>query len=558
VKTAGAEMEHPEDLLDRDRTGELTPEESISLKEHLLQCSACQLQRRLDAAPSTEDEILLSRSASQVTDRFVSGEREGRAGAGKPGRRWRASAARVVDWFAMGVAASPKTIGRYAIHERIASGGMASVHLGRLTGAGGFARTVAIKRLHPHLAEEAEFRSTLMDEARLASRIHHPNVVPTLDIISEGDELLVVMEYVRGESLSRLAREENAHGRRVPLPVVSAIVAGALHGLHAAHEATGDGGTPLGIVHRDVSPQNIVVGADGVARVIDFGIAKAAGRLQTTREGVVKGKMGYMAPEQLAARQVTPRTDVYAAGVVLWEVLAGRRLFTGDSDGAIYGQVLAGAREPPSAHTPGLPAALDALVMKALALDPAERFATARSMAEELVRVVPPAFPTEVGAWVHETARDALARQGDLLAGLEAPSAGAGEETRTAATQPSSLTVEAPGRVPAPAGLSRRVRLAVSVGVGIALAAAAAGVTIVARGPLRAPAGPPPAVSVLPPAVSPPAPTSPPAAPTASASTDVPAPAASESASPARSAHPAPKTHAAPRPAGSIRFTTPD
>jgi serine/threonine-protein kinase len=160
----------------------------------------------------------------------------------------------------VGAAAYPQVIGRYAIYDTIASGGMASVHFGRLVGSAGFTRTVAVKRLHAHLAEEPEFLSTMIDEARLAARIHHPNVVPTLDVVAEGGELLVVMEYVRGDSLARLLRTETARKRRIPLPIASAIVAGALHGLHAAHEAKSDRGEPLGIVHRDVSPHNILVG----------------------------------------------------------------------------------------------------------------------------------------------------------------------------------------------------------------------------------------------------------------------------------------------------------
>ena len=149
----------------------------------------------------------------------------------------------------MGGLASPQVIGRYALYGKIASGGMATVHFGRVTGAAGFARTVAVKRLHPHLADDPEFLATMIDEARLAARIHHPNVVPTLDVVAQDGELLVVMEYVRGESLARLLRAESARGRRVPLPVASAIVIGALHGLHAAHQATNDRGVPLGIVH---------------------------------------------------------------------------------------------------------------------------------------------------------------------------------------------------------------------------------------------------------------------------------------------------------------------
>src|SRR5580704_13437939 len=191
--------------------------------------------------------------------------------------------------------------GRYTIYGKIASGGMASVCFGRLLGGEGFARTVAIKRLHPHLAEDPEFRATLIDEARMAARIHHPNVVPTLDVVTADGELMLVMEYVRGESLARLLKIERARSRRVPLHIVSAIGSGSLNGLHAAHEATSDSGEPLGIVHRDVSPQNLLVGVDGLARVIDFGVAKAAGRLQTTSDGAIKGKVAYMAPEQLAA-----------------------------------------------------------------------------------------------------------------------------------------------------------------------------------------------------------------------------------------------------------------
>jgi serine/threonine protein kinase len=322
----------------------------------------------------------------------------------------------------MGAPATPQIIGRYAIHSRIASGGMATVHLGRLLGEGGFSRTVAIKRLHPHLADEPEFLSTMMDEAKLASRIHHPNVVPTLDIVSTGDELLIVMEYVRGESLTRLLRVENAAGRRMPLSIASAVVIGALHGLHAAHEATNDRGEPLGIVHRDVSPQNILVGVDGLARVIDFGVAKAAGRLQTTRDGVVKGKLVYMAPEQVAGHEVTRRVDVYAMGAVFWEMLVGRRRFHADTDAEVYGLVLAGGSDPPSRHAPDIPPALDAFVLKALAVDPSRRFATAKEMAETLLRVVPPAFPTDVGAWVDQTAREALARREALLAEVESGS----------------------------------------------------------------------------------------------------------------------------------------
>jgi len=313
-------------------------------------------------------------------------------------------------------------LGRYAIFDRIAAGGMATVHFGRLEGAAGFTRTVAIKRLHPHLAEDTEFVSMMIDEARLAGRVQHPNVVQTLDVVSLDGELLVVMEYVQGESLARLMRVESAGQRRAPLPIVSAVMIGVLHGLHAAHEAKSDKGVPLGIVHRDVSPQNILVGVDGVARVLDFGVAKAVGRLQTTREGVIKGKLAYMAPEQLSGLATTRAADIYAVGVVLWEALTGRRLFMADGDAELLGKVLSGCPDRPSLYTAELPEAVDALVMRALSRDPAARFATAREMAGALGRAVPPALTTDVGAWVEQTASEVIAKRAAQLAEIESRS----------------------------------------------------------------------------------------------------------------------------------------
>jgi serine/threonine protein kinase len=314
---------------------------------------------------------------------------------------------------------APKVLGRYALFGPIASGGMATVHFGRLIGPVGFARTVAIKRLHPHLASDPEFVTLLLDEARLAGRIRHPNVVSTVDVVAAEGELLIVMEYVEGESLARLARMTRDREQRVPPQLVSAILAGVLHGLHAAHEALGDQGEPLDIVHRDVSPQNIVVGVDGLSRVLDFGVAKAASRLQTTREGQVKGKLAYMAPEQVRGGKVSRRTDVYAAGVVLWEALTGARLFSGDNDGMVLEQVLLGVVDPPSSLVPSLPVALDDLVLRATAHDPAARFATAREMAVALEHACPPALASELGEWVARTAAVSLKERTVRVAAIE-------------------------------------------------------------------------------------------------------------------------------------------
>jgi serine/threonine-protein kinase len=307
---------------------------------------------------------------------------------------------------------------------------MATVHLGRLLGPVGFSRTVAIKRLHAQFASDPEFVSMFLDEARLAARIRHPNVVPTLDVVATGGELFLVMEYVPGESVARLARALRDRQTTFPLRVLSGIMTGVLHGLHAAHEAKDERGDPLGIVHRDVSPQNVLVGTDGVARVLDFGVAKAAGRMQTTKEGQIKGKLAYMPPEQLRGASVNRQTDIYACGVMLWESLTGMRLFAGDNEGAIVAKVLDGRVDPPS-RVIGVgkrtltdqalrqTEALDATVLRALHMQPEMRYATAREMALEIERKCPPATASEIGDWVESIAKDVLHSRAAMIAEIE-------------------------------------------------------------------------------------------------------------------------------------------
>ncbi len=292
-----------------------------------------------------------------------------------------------------------RVIGRYVLFDEIASGGMATVHLGRLFGSIGFSRIVAIKRLHAQLAKDPAFVAMFVDEARLAVRVRHPNVVPILDVVSADDELFLVMEYVEGEALSRILGRLREQGAMMPTEVATSIVAGALHGLHAAHEAKTEDGEPLHLVHRDVSPHNILVGLDGVSRVFDFGIAKAIGRLQTTQEGQTKGKLAYMSPEQARGLEVDRRTDVYAASVVLWEALAGRRLYAGDDPLALMGQVLTHEIEPPGRFA-AVPPSLDAIVMRGLALEPDERFTTALAMALALEEAIRLPSSREVGQWL--------------------------------------------------------------------------------------------------------------------------------------------------------------
>ena len=314
----------------------------------------------------------------------------------------------------------PRVVGRYVVHAEIASGGMATVHVGRLLGPVGFSRTVAIKRLHPQFAKDPEFVAMFLDEARLAARIRHPNVVPVLDVVAEGSELFLVMDYVEGESLSRLIGNASRRGEVPPARIAASIVAQMLHGLHAAHEARDERGQPLGIVHRDVSPQNVLVGVDGSARVLDFGVAKAIGRASITREGELKGKLPYMAPEQVRrGGQVTQRTDVYAAGVVLYEALTATRLFTGDGEGEIFSAVVEGAKDPPSSVEPSVPAALDAITMRALSRDPLDRYASAREMALALEEAVGMVADSEIGAWAGDLGRETLAQRAAAVAEIE-------------------------------------------------------------------------------------------------------------------------------------------
>ena len=343
----------------------------------------------------------------------------------------------------MAAATSPRVSrhGRYALSEPIASGGMASVHLARLLGHASFARTVAVKRLHPHLAGNAEVAVMFLDEARLVSRITHPNVVATLDVVADADDVLIIMEYIHGESLARVLRATKGG---IPCAVAVALACDLLHGLHAAHEARSDLGIPLEMVHRDVSPQNILIGVDGVARVADFGIAKARVRSAETRDGVIKGKLAYMAPEQLSGGDVDRRTDVFATGAVLWEALTGKSLFVGDNEAELLLRVLTGTVPPPSSAVAALAsdhvAGIDAVVLRALSRDPDDRFATADEFAAALQKVVSPAPKADVAAWLLEILGPAIAKRDALVAAFERATA-TSPDAADAPTAPPAVVV---------------------------------------------------------------------------------------------------------------------
>ena len=272
--------------------------------------------------------------------------------------------------------------GRYVLRHRIARGGMASVYLAQLSGAHGFERWVALKVVHPHLAEDRRFVQMFLDEARLASRIHHPNVCQVIDFGEEHESAYLVMEYLHGETLHAVVNRSLELGAPIWLPV-RAIV-DAARGLHAAHELSGLDGHPLGLVHRDVSPQNLLVLYDGPTKVMDFGVARARGRIADTSANEVKGKISYMSPEQLEQQPIDRRTDIWGLGVLLWETTVRRPLFRAENEGATALNVVRMNVPRPSTLVDSYSAMLEEVVMTALQRDPARRFGTAAELADAL------------------------------------------------------------------------------------------------------------------------------------------------------------------------------
>jgi serine/threonine protein kinase len=312
------------------------------------------------------------------------------------------------------------TLGRYMLFGQVGAGGMGAVHLGRRVGPAGFSRLVAVKRMHPHLSKEKEFIHAFLDEARIAARITHPNVVSINDVVMDGDEVLLVMEYIHGRSLSFLAYAERKRGRAVPPPVAAALALDILHGLQAAHDARDERGELLGVIHRDVSPQNVLVGADGVARLLDFGVAKALGRLQSTETGSIKGKLAYMAPERLSGRDdvqpITAAVDVYAAAMVIWEMLAGERYWAGVADDVLIGKVTSS----PYRHLRDASlASIDAVLEQAMQREPQDRFSSCRDLGSAIEGTLDAASRDEVMEWVESVAGPELAESADVIAEIE-------------------------------------------------------------------------------------------------------------------------------------------
>jgi serine/threonine protein kinase len=276
--------------------------------------------------------------------------------------------------------------GKYLLQKKLAEGGMAEIFLARQAGIEGFERQVVVKRLLPELTAESDFVRMFLNEARLAARLNHPNIVQIYELGQEEGAYYLAMEYINGEDLRGLAQQADTLGLRPSVGIVCRIISEILAGLHYAHTRTGPEGQPLGLVHRDISPQNILVTYDGGVKIIDFGIAKAT-QMQSsdqTQAGLLKGKYAYMSPEQTRSGQLDARSDVFSAGILLWELLTWRRLFKRGTDLATLVAVSDEPAPPVSLISPELPKELDPIVLRALAIEPEARYRSALEFQEAL------------------------------------------------------------------------------------------------------------------------------------------------------------------------------
>ncbi|MBA3396844.1 MAG: serine/threonine protein kinase [Deltaproteobacteria bacterium] len=322
--------------------------------------------------------------------------------------------------------------GAYKVHERLGAGGMASVHRATIDIGGGVIREVALKRLLPQLADDKKFVEDFVREAKLAAQLHHPNIVRVLELGRQGSVYFIAMELVGGQSLLHLMKL--AHAMRVvaPIGVIVAILAELLDALDYASTAIDDEGEPMAIVHRDLSPSNLIISDDGHVKIIDFGVAKAVSGKFMTNTGMVKGKLSYMANETLTGATVDTRADIFSIGVVAWELITGRRLFKGANEYDVITMVRAGAKEPPSLYNAACSPELDEIVMHALAYSRDDRWPSAAVMRNALdsVRRIHRDGTPEIATWkrtlipetpgTEETTHMQLSTR-DLLAEAAAP-----------------------------------------------------------------------------------------------------------------------------------------
>jgi serine/threonine-protein kinase len=389
---------------------------------------------------------------------------------------------------------APRRLGRYRILDEVATGGMATLYLGATEGVGGYQKIVALKRIHPHLAKDQRYLDMFLDEARLAARIVHPNVCSVIDFGEAENEHFLAMEFLSGVSLAEFVRAaaKSPELRQDPrwLSVIGRCLVDAAEGLHAAHEVRDGEGKLLQVVHRDVSPQNLLVGFDGVTRVLDFGVAAAADRIHHTQTGEVKGKFAYMAPEQVKQGAPDRRIDVWALGVVAWEAMSMRRLFKRDGTASTLYAVLEESIQPLSIASPGIPRPLDIPVMEALRRDRDRRTPTTRAFGTALREALERAGrslaePSEVAAFLAR----AMPNQQEVLRARIAAARARVQDEPTEMSQGAlvDVTIESPPLPP-------RVKLAFAALALVCLAA----IGIAGASWLRESPTPPP-VATLPP-----------------------------------------------------------
>lgn len=424
----------------------------------------------------------------------------------------------------------PRRIGRYEIVGRLATGGMAEIFLGRLTGPSGFERPVVVKRMLPHLARRPGFGAMFIDEARITARMQHPNVVQVFELGEDGGDYFLAMEYVNGETADALVRRLLYEGRRLPYALATHVVAEACSGLHAAHELRDDDGNELGVVHRDVSPDNLLVTYFGSVKVADFGIAKGAHRqAAATETGALKGKLPYMSPEQCRGQALDRRTDIFSLGAVLYELTTNRRLFKRPTAPQVISAICSEPILPPSRLVPGYPRALEEVCMRALARSPSDRYPTAAAFRLALVNAMrsldEPADPAaEIANLMRELFHDRIAEKNDMLRQVREGTASVRvpeEQIETLVDDVPSV-IELPVETPASNGGRARARTALwASAVSLVVALVAAGV-LMTRRPAAAPdaASPTPAASAA-------------LVDTASAPVEEPLPASSADATPA-------------------------
>lgn len=352
--------------------------------------------------------------------------------------------------------------GKYKLLQKIASGGMGQVFLAQ-DATQGFEKLVVIKRLLPHLAEDREFLSMFDDEARIAALLNHPNLIQIFERGRVDDSYYLAMEYVAGGSLRHVDRDARNLGRPLPVGAACRIIADAAAGLDYAHKLRGARGQPLGLIHRDVSPQNILVGFDGAVKLIDFGVAKALDRQQHTATGILKGKYPYMSPEQASGEEIDHRSDLFSLGVILWELLTRSRLFKGSSDMITIRRVRDCQVSPPSEVNPELPARVDELVLRALAREPGERYGDAAAfrlaIEDFIVAEQIPASSAHLVSYLAELYPDRIAHAADLskldemarvddLERSSSPSTASPRETRDSSASPLAALAEDAGTGP--------------------------------------------------------------------------------------------------------------